>query len=420
MSDLGLLKDLLDGADAEWVPLDNIGEFQRGKRFVKSDMLASGIPCIHYGELYTHYGVWTDGTKAFVEPQLAAKLRVAQPGDVVIVSAGETIEDIGNGTAWLGGEDVVIHDACFSFRSPLDAKYVSYFLRTAKFKEQIKRSISSGKISSINAKGLGKAKIPIPCPEDPKKSLAIQAEIVRILDAFTELTTELTAELKARKKQYNHYRDQLLSHPSSNMAWKPLGWVGEVRMCKRVMKNQTLGKGDVPFFKIGTFGREPNAFISRELFEEFKGKYSYPKVGEILISASGTIGRTVVFDGEEAYFQDSNIVWLENDESKVLNKYLFYFYQIAKWHVSDGGVIKRLYNDNIKKTLIAVPHPEDPQKSLAEQARIVAILDKFDMLTTSFSEGLPREIKLRQQQYEYYRDLLLSFPKPAPEAGEAA
>ena len=135
-------------------------------------------------------------------------------------------------------------------------------------------------------------------------------------------------------------------------------------------------------------------------------------MGEVLISASGTIGRSVVFDGEEAYFQDSNIVWLENDESKVLNKYLFYFYQIAKWHVSDGGVIKRLYNDNIKKTLIAVPYPDDPEKSLEEQARIVAILDKFDTLTTSLSEGLPREIKLRQQQYEYYRDLLLSFPKP--------
>jgi len=165
----------------------------------------------------------------------------------------------------------------------------------------------------------------------------MQAEIVRILDSFTELTAELTAELDARKKQYNHYRDRLLSHPSGNMAWKPLGWVGEVRMCKRVMKNQTSADGEIPFFKIGTFGKEPNAFITRDLFEEFKGKYNYPKVGEVLISASGTIGRAVIFDGEEAYFQDSNIVWLENDESKVLNKYLYYFYQIANWHVADGG-----------------------------------------------------------------------------------
>lgn len=139
-------------------------------------------------------------------------------------------------------------------------------------------------------------------------------------------------------------------------------------------------------------------------------------MGDILISASGTIGRAVIFDGGEAYFQDSNIVWLENDESKVLNKYLFYFYQIAKWHVSDGGVIKRLYNENIKKTLIAVPHPDNREKSLEEQARIVAILDKFDTLTTSISEGLPREIELREKQYAYYRDLLLSFRKPDAEA----
>ena len=108
----------------------------------------------------------------------------------------------------------------------------------------------------------------------------------------------------------------------------------------------------------------------------------------------------------------SNIVWLDNDESMIANRYLWHFYKIAKWFVSDGGTIDRLYNDNIKKTKIPVPYPNDPEKSLAEQARIVAILDKFDALTNSISEGLPREIELRQKQYEYYRDLLFSFPKP--------
>ena len=96
---------------------------------------------------------------------------------------------------------------------------------------------------------------------------------------------------------------------------------------------------------------------------------------------------------------------------QVSGKYLFYFYQIADWNPSDGGVIKRLYNENLKRVKIPVPYPTDPEKSLAEQARIVAILDKFDALTSSITEGLPREIALRQQQYEYYRDLLLSFPK---------
>jgi len=182
-------------------------------------------------------------------------------------------------------------------------------------------------------------------------------------------------------------------------------------MCKRILKKQTSDSGDIPFFKIGTFGKKPNSYITRDVFEEYRKKYNYPKVGEVLISASGTIGRAVIFDGKDAYFQDSNIVWIENDESRVLNKYLFYFYQIASWRISDGGVIKRLYNDNIKKTSIPIPYPNNPDKSLAEQARVISILDKFDVLAHSISEGLPREIELRQTQYAYYRDLLLSFPK---------
>ena len=260
-------------------------------------------------------------------------------------------------------------------------------------------------IPALNAGKLKELNIPIP-------SLAIQKEIVRILDAFTELTAELTAELTDRKKQYSYYRDQLLTFEDGEVEWRPLGHIGEVRMCKRILKNQTLAYGDIPFYKIGTFGKRPNAFISRELFTEYKSKYSYPKVGEVLISASGTIGRSVIFDGEDSYFQDSNIVWVENDERKVLNKYLFYFYQVVQWYVSDGGVIKRLYNDNIKRTTIPIPYSKNPEKSLAAQARIVSILDKFDTLTHSISEGLPREIALRQKQYEYYREKLLNFPKP--------
>ena len=245
----------------------------------------------------------------------------------------------------------------------------------------------------------------------PIPPLSIQKEIVRILDIFSALAAQLAAQLANCKKQYAFYRDQLFSIEDGEMEWKPLGWVGEVRMCKRILKSQTSDSGDIPFFKIGTFGKEPDSYITRNTFEEYKEKYNYPQIGEVLISASGTIGRAVIFDGEEAYFQDSNIVWLENDESKVLNKYLYYYYQIADWNVSDGGVIKRLYNENFKKTLIPIPYPKDPKKSLMEQERIVDILDKFDTLTTSMSEGLPREIELRKKQYEYYRDLLLTFPK---------
>ena len=174
-------------------------------------------------------------------------------------------------------------------------------------------------------------------------------------------------------------------------------------MCKRILKAQTSTSGDIPFYKIGTFGKAPNSYISRELFEEYRSKYSYPRKGEILISASGTIGRAIIFDGEDAYFQDSNIVWLAHDETEVLNKYLYYCYQVIKWKVAEGGTIQRLYNDNIRDTTIPIP-------PLSEQVRIVAILDKFDTLTTSLTEGLPQELELHRKQYEYYREQLLSFP----------
>ena len=117
MSDMNFLERLLDGVAVEWKTLGEVGKFVRGKRFVKTDMFSEGVPCIHYGEMYTHYGISANDSKSFINESLAAKLRKANHGDVVIVAAGETVEDIGNGTAWLGKTDVVIHDACFSYKS---------------------------------------------------------------------------------------------------------------------------------------------------------------------------------------------------------------------------------------------------------------------------------------------------------------
>lgn len=196
--------------------LIEIGEFQRGKRFVKNDMISEGIPCIHYGEMYTYYGIWANESKSFLSEELVEnkKLRVAENGDVVIVAAGETIEDLGKGTAWLGDEGVVIHDACFSYRSPLNPKYVAYYTRTKHFHDQIKKHISSGKISAIHAKGLGMVVIPIPSPEE-------QERVVTVLDKFDILTLSITEELPKevdlRKKQYEYYRDTLLTFPNDNL-----------------------------------------------------------------------------------------------------------------------------------------------------------------------------------------------------------
>lgn len=150
---------------------------------------------------------------------------------------------------------------------------------------------------------------------------------------------------------------------------KTLGDIGKVSMCKRILKKQTLPNGDIPFFKIGTFGKMPNAFISNELYEEYLSKYSFPKKGDILLSASGTIGRRVIYNGKPAYFQDSNIVWIDNDEEKVLNEYLYKFYGFCDWNPSRGATISRLYNNDLRRIKIPIP-------PLSEQKQIVAILDQ--------------------------------------------
>jgi len=186
------------------------------------------------------------------------------------------------------------------------------------------------------------------------------------------------------------------------VAFIELGAIGKVSMCKRIMKAETSAQGDVPFYKIGTFGMEPDAFITWKKYEEYRKAYSFPKKGDILISAAGTIGRVVVYDGEPAYYQDSNIVWIDNDENIVLNSYLIYCYQLHPWIVSAGGTIARLYNDDISRAVIAVP-------PITEQRRIVTILNHFDTLCNDLSRELLTEIDARQKQYEYYRDKLLTF-----------
>ena len=280
------------------------------------------------------------------------------------------------------------------------SRYMFHILASHFFTSHLETQINSSTINNINRQVMQSFVFPVP-------PLPVQEEIVRILDNFTELQAELQAELQKRKLQYNYYLDNLLNFNrggQTEVKWMKLKDIGKVCMCKRILKSQTSSSGDVPFFKIGTFGGDADAYISQALFNEYKAKYSYPQKGDVLISAAGTIGRTIVFDGTPSYFQDSNIVWLKHDESIVLNSYLRYCYALNPWVVSTGGTIARLYNDNILEATIPVP-------SLANQQRIVSILDRFDTLTTDLTQGLPAEIEKRRQQYEYYRDKLLTFKR---------
>lgn len=150
-----------------------------------------------------------------------------------------------------------------------------------------------------------------------------------------------------------------------------LGQIGDVKMCKRIFKSQTKESGEIPFYKIGTFGQTPDAFIPRSIFEQYKAKYSYPTLGVILLSAAGTIGRRVKYKGEDAYYQDSNIIWLSHIEDKILNDYLYYAYARVKWTTEKGAAISRLYN----KLFLSAKTPVPP---IEEQKRIAEVLSHFD------------------------------------------
>ena len=192
---------------------------------------------------------------------------------------------------------------------------------------------------------------------------------------------------------------------------KTLGDIGTAKMCKRVLKEQTSEKGDVPFYKIGTFGGTPDAFISRELYEELKTKYSFPRKGNILLSAAGTIGRTVVYDGQDAFFQDSNIVWLDNDDS-VLDGFLLQFYNKTSWDNLEGGTIKRLYNGLFLSKVIHVPSLPEQQKIAEFLSTIDTVIEKQKETVSAWEERKKGVMqKLFSQEIRFRADDGSEFPE---------
>ena len=390
----------------------------------------SGVVLIHNSDIQPNKVVLKSIEYVSEEFAEKNKKKVLRKGDIITVHTGDVgtsavIDDAFDGAIGFTTITTRIRD-----RKEITPEYLCHYLNS----HQCKRDIESATISdrnNLNQKSYEKLTVPVP-------PLDVQNRIVNVLDNFEKICSDpnigLPAEIEARQKQYEYYRDKLLTFAETGNTILngterngterngterngtlikllryvfgyvriPLGDVGSICMCKRILKSQTNTASGVPFYKIGTFGKEADAYISQETFDEYRSRYNFPKKGDVLISAAGTIGRTVVYDGKPAYFQDSNIVWIDNDESIVLNSYLRYCYELKPWKASEGGTIPRLYNDNIAKAVIAVPPIE-------EQKRIVSILDRFDAICNDLTSGLPAEIEARRKQYEYYRDKLLSF-----------
>ena len=392
----------------EYKKLGEIGFFYSGLSGKSKDDFKDGNAMfITYMNVYSNPSTKLDVIEK-VKIGQGEKQNKIEKGDILFTGSSETPDECGMSSVVTDDitSDYYLNSFCFGFRlnnkDTFEPNFLKHLFRDRKMRAQIARTANGVTRYNVSKRLFARIIIPVP-------PLPVQREIVRILDNLTSLEAELEAELEARRKQYEYYRDQLLSFKylsgggKNEVEWKTLGDIGDVCMCKRIMKNQTNAEGCIPFYKIGTFGKKADAFISEELYDEYKQKYSFPRKGEVLISAAGTIGRAVIYDGEPAYFQDSNIVWIANDESLVLNKYLYYFYSVADWRL-EGGTIKRLYNNNLKAVKIPIP-------PLSTQRRIVSILDRFESLVNDISTGLPAEIATRHQQYEYYRDQLLSFKR---------
>ncbi|HEH9442002.1 TPA: restriction endonuclease subunit S [Aeromonas sobria] len=397
MSHVDFIEKLLNGVNVEWKTLGDIGELIRGNGLPKSDFTASGVPAIHYGQIYTFYGLSTETTKSFVSHETAKKLKIVNDGDVVITNTSENFTDVGKALVYLGKKPAVTggHATIFKPSNGILGKYFAYFTQTATFANEKRKYAKGTKVIDVSATDMAKIQVPIPCPDNPKKSLEIQAEIVRILDAFTALTTELTTELTARKKQYNHYRDQLLSSEDKDVEWKTLGELAENLDFKRKPITSGLREaGDIPYY--GASGIVD--YVKDYIFD-----------GDLLLVSED--GANLLARNTPIAFSISGKTWV-NNHAHVLKFDTYAERRFVEYYLNSidltpyisGAAQPKLNKKNLES--IRIPNPLPTKKE-----QIVSILDKFDALTSSITEGLPREIELRQKQYAYYRDLLLSFPK---------
>ena len=317
-------------------------------------------------------------------------------GDVLFTTSSETPQEVGMSTIWIENtENVYLNSFCFGYRPNIkfDNNYLAYVLRSTSMRKKI--SFLAQGISRYNISKNRVMEIDIPTPVEPEQTQIgtyfqnLDSLITLHQRKYNKLLTVKKAMLeKMFPKEGADVPEIRFKGFVGKWEKKKLGEIGSVVMNRRIFKDQTAEKGEIPFYKIGTFGGKPDAFITRELFEEYKNKYPYPKYGDILISASGSIGRTVEYLGIDEYFQDSNIVWLEHDQS-ITNTFLKYFYTVVKWEGLEGSTIKRLYNKNILDTKINLP-------SIIEQTKIGIFFQNLDTLITQHQKQLEKLKNLKK------------------------
>ena len=357
------MEKLLEGATVEWKKLGEATQLKRGKRLIKNQLNESAKYAVFQNSMtplgyYHEHNVKADTT--------------------FIISAGAA------GEIGYSKDDFWAADDVYYFLTPdnMESKFLYYFLLTQKYK--ILAQVRTASIPRLSRIVVEKIEIPIP-------PLEMQREIVRILDNFTELTAELTAELSARRKQYSYYRDRLLSFGEDEVEWKKLGEVAAFRRGTAITKKQTT-EGDIPVVANGPLPTYYHGESNRE--------------GEIIVIArSGAYAGYVSFWNKPIFLTDAFSV--HPDIDMLVPRFVYYFLRAKQDHIHGMKKGAGVPHVRVKEfELYKIPIPP-----IEKQKEIVAILDKFDTLTNSISEGLPKEIELRQKQYEYYRDLLLDFPK---------
>lgn len=389
----------------EFRPLGDVGRLVRGNGMPKSDFTDSGVGAIHYGQIYTYYGTWTTETISHVAPETAQRLAHVETGDLIITNTSENLDDVGKAVAWLGEGSIVTGGHATVFKHNQDPKFIAYWLQSPSFQRQKRRLASGTKVIDVSAKNLATVRMPVP-------PLEVQREIVTILDRMERLEAELEAELEARRRQYAHYRDALLTFDEAGgVRWVPMG-----EACTNVSSGgtPTSGRseyygGTIPWLRTQEVDYKPITRTGMSITDEGLRNSSAKWIPAncVIVAMYGATAAKVAVNSIPLTTNQA-CCNLEIDPSKADVRFVFHWlsHRYAHLRALGEGSQSNLSLGKVKGYPLPLP-------SLAEQRRIAAILDFFDALVNDLSSGLPAEIAARRKQYEFYRDRLLTFEELA-------